>query len=89
MLCGVDVTGSKFLTQPEVIRAAEFAAQAHAHQRRRTGEPYVSHCIATARIVEGLLASSRVQEADDRCVLGGGIRRHAWVHMCVGGYTYM
>ena len=65
-MCGMDVTGSKFLGRPEVVRAAEFAAAAHAHQQRRTGEPYVSHCIATARIVEGLLASSRVQEADDR-----------------------
>ncbi|KAK9787997.1 hypothetical protein WJX73_010236 [Symbiochloris irregularis] len=66
MVCGVDVTGSRFLGRPEVVRAAEFAAAAHAHQHRRTGEPYVNHCIATAVIVEGLLASSRVQEADER-----------------------
>ena len=66
LLYGVDVTGSKFLGRPEVVKAAEFAAHAHAHQRRRTGEPYVTHCVATAKIVEGLMASSRIQEADER-----------------------
>lgn len=66
LLFGVDVTGSKYLGRPEVMRAADFAAAAHAHQRRRTGEPYVTHCIATAKIVEGLIASSRTQVADER-----------------------
>ncbi len=66
MLYGVDVTGSKFLSRPEVVRAADFAAHAHAHQRRLTREPYIVHCVATAKIVEGLLSFSRVQEADER-----------------------
>eukprot|EP00955_Chlamydomonas_euryale_P032158 337000-Chlamydomonas_euryale.AAC.1 len=52
VLHGVDVTGSRFFADPSVLRAVEFAARAHAGHRRRTGEPYVSHCIHTGLIVE-------------------------------------
>mmetsp|Transcript_2426 Transcript_2426/g.6180 ORF Transcript_2426/g.6180 Transcript_2426/m.6180 type:complete len:1385 (-) Transcript_2426:794-4948(-) len=49
---GVDVTGSRFFQDDRVLAAMEFAAKAHAGQVRKTGEPYVSHCIETALIVE-------------------------------------
>ena len=55
-LYGIDVTGSKFLNRPTVQRAVEYAANAHKGQVRKTQEPYVAHCVATAAIVEGLLA---------------------------------
>jgi HD domain/Region found in RelA / SpoT proteins len=55
-LYGIDITGSRFLTRPAVQRAVEFAALAHRGQFRKNKEPYVAHCVATAAIVEGLLA---------------------------------
>ncbi len=55
-LYGIDVTGSRFFTRPAVQRAVEFAAVAHRGQFRKNKEPYVAHCVATAAIVEGLLA---------------------------------
>ena len=42
----------------KVVRAAEFAAAAHAGQVRRTGEAYVTHAVETARIMAGLVPSS-------------------------------
>jgi hypothetical protein len=51
--------------QPRVRAAVEFAAAAHAGQKRKTGEPYVSHCIETALIVEANLPHWR---HDSRCV---------------------
>lgn len=38
---------------------------AHAGQVRKTGEPYVTHCIETALIVEQLLSPD---EEEERCV---------------------
>ena len=55
-LYGIEVTGSRFLNRPSVQRAIEFAETAHRGQFRKTQEPYVAHCVATAAIVEGLLA---------------------------------
>lgn len=55
LLHGVDVSASRYLQMPEVRAAVDFAAAAHAGQRRRTGEPYVAHCIETALIVEANL----------------------------------
>lgn len=55
-LYGIDITGSRFFTRPAVQRAVEFAALAHKGQFRKNKEPYVAHCVATAAIVEGLLA---------------------------------
>lgn len=49
---GVDVTGSKFFKGDLVQRALAFAEDAHKEQFRKTGEPYVTHCIETALIVE-------------------------------------
>jgi GTP pyrophosphokinase len=39
-----------------VIRAYELAAQAHAQQKRASGEPYVNHCVA----VSGILSDMRM-----------------------------
>ena len=66
MLHGVNVAGSKFLSRPRVVAAADFAASAHVGQKRRTGEPYITHCVHTAAIVERMLAQGRTQEADER-----------------------
>lgn len=52
ILYGVDVTGSKFFGDERVLAAVHFAADAHKGQFRKTGEPYVTHCIETALIVE-------------------------------------
>jgi len=35
-------------------RAYDVAAEAHKHQKRKTGEPYVSHCLETASILADL-----------------------------------
>lgn len=66
MLYGVDVTGSEFLSRPGVVAAAAFAASAHEGQMRLTMEPYIMHCVETAAIVEGLMASSAYAEDDER-----------------------
>jgi (p)ppGpp synthase/HD superfamily hydrolase len=66
VLHGVDVSGSAFLSRPEVVAAADFAARAHAGQMRRTGDPYIMHCVETACIVEGLLSVSDYKEDDER-----------------------
>ena len=51
----MDVTNSRFFTHARVQEAVAFAAQAHKGQSRKTREPYVAHCVATACIVEELL----------------------------------
>lgn len=56
LLHGVDCSVYAQMGHPKVLRAAAFAAAAHAGQRRRSGEPYVVHCVETARIVAGLQA---------------------------------
>ena len=56
LLYGVDCTGYAALAHPVVLRAADFAAVAHAGQFRRSGEPYVVHAVETARIVAGLVS---------------------------------
>ena len=61
ILYGVDVTGSISFQDPTVLRAVEFAAEAHKDQRRKTGEPYVSHCIEAALIVENMLPPTQLK----------------------------
>lgn len=39
----------------KVQRAIEYAREAHAGQFRRTGEPYIAHCIETAKILAALI----------------------------------
>jgi hypothetical protein len=68
LLYGVDVSRSSMFKQPRVRAAVEFAAVAHAGQKRKTGEPYVSHCIETALIVEANLPHWR---HDSRCGAAG------------------
>ncbi|GMH42839.1 hypothetical protein BSKO_10758 [Bryopsis sp. KO-2023] len=57
-LYGIDVSQSVFMRHSEVRRAVEFAAKAHSGQFRKSGQPYVSHCIETALIFELLLSPS-------------------------------
>ncbi|CAI5520719.1 unnamed protein product [Closterium sp. Naga37s-1] len=51
----VDVTDYPIFRHPEVLRAVEFARDAHWDQYRKTGEPYVNHCVHTARILAALV----------------------------------
>ncbi|NLC30684.1 MAG: HD domain-containing protein, partial [Candidatus Moranbacteria bacterium] len=37
-----------------ITKAFEFAEKAHQGQKRRSGEDYFSHCIATANILAGI-----------------------------------
>ncbi len=48
----MDITRSRLLHTDAAQRALQFAERAHAGQYRKTGEPYVAHCIETALIVE-------------------------------------
>ena len=68
-LHGVDVTGSRFFCRPAVQRAVDFAAAAHRGQVRKTREPYVAHCVETARIVEGLLAPTEEDARAEAAVI--------------------
>ncbi|GLC43641.1 hypothetical protein PLESTM_001498700 [Pleodorina starrii] len=65
-LHGVDVTHSRFFQIPAVLAAVEFAAEAHQAQRRKTGEPYVTHCIETALIVEACLPTAHNSAAEQQ-----------------------
>lgn len=73
MLYGVDVSRSVLLGDEQVAAAARFAATAHEGQMRKTGEPYVAHCVEAALIVERNLPK-RDAEAD-RWVVEGGMFR--------------
>lgn len=66
-LHGVDVTGSRYFQHEKVLAAVEFAAEAHKYQRRKTGEPYITHCIEAAIIVEACLPTVVDQNELDRC----------------------
>ncbi len=44
-------TGNPAMDLDRVRSAYEYAAAAHASQKRRDGSPYVTHCIATAEII--------------------------------------
>ena len=58
VLHGIDVSDSRFLMRPTVKRALDFAERAHEGQKRKTGEPYIVHCIQTALIMENLMDPS-------------------------------
>lgn len=56
----------------------DLAAHKHRGRYRVTGEPYVTHCIETAKIVEALLPKARLAclpEVSQRSSLGGGAVR--------------
>ncbi|PSC74447.1 Guanosine-3, 5 -bis(diphosphate) 3 -pyrophosphohydrolase [Micractinium conductrix] len=69
VLHGVDVGGSRFFRRPVVQRAADFAAMAHSGQVRKTRQPYVTHCIETALIVEGLLSPTEEDQRAEAAVV--------------------
>ncbi|KAJ0970881.1 hypothetical protein J5N97_018840 [Dioscorea zingiberensis] len=55
---GVDVTGYPIFKEEKVQKAIAFANKAHLGQFRKTGEPYVTHCIHTGKILAALVPSS-------------------------------
>ena len=66
LMHGVDVTHSRFFDQPKVQEAVAFAAEAHKGQQRKTKEPYVTHCIETACVVEEVLDLAEDSEYNSR-----------------------
>jgi len=62
-LFGIDVGSSKYFGRERVRQAVEMASKAHEGQYRKTKQPYITHCIETALIVEALLSPN---EDDDR-----------------------
>lgn len=62
-LFGIDVGSSKYFGRTRVRQAVDMAAKAHEGQYRKTRQPYITHCIETALIVEALLSPN---EDDDR-----------------------
>ncbi|XP_068650104.1 uncharacterized protein [Aristolochia californica] len=69
ILDGVDVTGYLVFNEPKVQKAIEFARKAHYGQLRKTGDPYLTHCIHTGRILAALVPSSG-ERAIDTVVAG-------------------
>ena len=63
MLHGVDITDSRFLNRPAILRIAHYAADAHKGSIRKDGTPYVQHCIHTALIMEQII--SHLFDIDD------------------------
>ncbi|EMS60076.1 GTP pyrophosphokinase [Triticum urartu] len=55
---GVEVTGYQIFEDPKVQKAIVFASTAHIGQFRRTGDPYVTHCIHTGKILAALVPST-------------------------------
>lgn len=58
VLCGVDCSAYPIFASPRVVKAVAFAERWHHGQHRRSGEPYVTHCIEAARILAALLPAS-------------------------------
>ncbi|KZV40939.1 hypothetical protein F511_05184 [Dorcoceras hygrometricum] len=58
VLDGVDVTDYPIFKDAKVQKAIAFARKAHHGQMRKTGDPYLSHCIHTGKILAGLIPSS-------------------------------
>ncbi len=69
LLHGIDVGGSKYFGRRRVLRAVDLAAQAHEGQVRKTRQPYVTHCIETAVIVEALLSPNEDDERAEDAVI--------------------
>ncbi|KAK9724085.1 hypothetical protein RND81_05G047000 [Saponaria officinalis] len=64
ILDGVDVTGYPIFNDPKVQKAISFARKAHNGQLRMTGEPYLSHCLHTARTLAVLVPSTGDRAVD-------------------------
>ncbi|XP_022748476.1 uncharacterized protein LOC111298042 [Durio zibethinus] len=61
---GIDVTGYPIFKEAKVQKAIAFSKRAHHGQFRKTGEPYLSHCIHTGRILAMLVPSSGLRAID-------------------------
>ncbi|KAK1286082.1 hypothetical protein QJS10_CPB20g01166 [Acorus calamus] len=57
ILDGVDVTGYAVFGDEKVQKAIAFAKKAHNGQFRKTGDPYLTHCIHTGKILAALVPS--------------------------------
>ena len=66
VLCGVDCSAYPIFRHPKVIRAASFAERWHHGQYRRSGEPYVTHCVEAARILAALLPERAHKEISEK-----------------------
>lgn len=75
-MLGVDISDSVYLSRPICQRAAAFAAEAHAGSYRKSGQPYVMHCIETAIITEQLM-KLHIFDSDHI-----GLRRYALAPIC-------
>lgn len=64
ILDGVDVTGYHIFNDAKVQKAIAFARKAHHGQLRKTGDPYLTHCIHTGRILAVLVPSSGKRAID-------------------------
>ncbi|XP_058086952.1 uncharacterized protein LOC131234015 isoform X2 [Magnolia sinica] len=64
ILDGVDVTGYPVFNDPKVQKAIAFARKAHYGQLRKTGDPYLTHCIHTGKILAALVPSSGKRAID-------------------------
>ncbi|KAM0000583.1 putative GTP diphosphokinase, Guanosine-3',5'-bis(diphosphate) 3'-diphosphatase [Helianthus debilis subsp. tardiflorus] len=64
ILDGVDVTGYPVFNDPKVHKAIGFARNAHRGQLRKTGDPYITHCINTAKILAVLVPSTGKKAID-------------------------
>ncbi|XP_043695137.1 probable GTP diphosphokinase RSH2, chloroplastic isoform X5 [Telopea speciosissima] len=64
ILDGVDVTGYLIFHDAKVQKAIAFARNAHQGQLRKTGDPYLSHCIHTGRILAALVPASEKRAID-------------------------
>ena len=53
----------------QVVTAIQFGREAHLGQSRKTGEPYFTHCLHTARILAALVPAEG-QRAVDTVVAG-------------------
>ncbi|THG13624.1 hypothetical protein TEA_024060 [Camellia sinensis var. sinensis] len=58
ILDGVDVTGYPIFNDAKVQKAIAFARKAHHGQLRKTGDPYLTHCIHTGKIIAILVPSN-------------------------------
>ncbi|KAF5184763.1 Gtp pyrophosphokinase [Thalictrum thalictroides] len=63
-LDGVDVTGYPVFNEEKVQKAIAFARKAHYGQLRKTGDPYITHCIHTGKILAALVPSSGKRAID-------------------------
>lgn len=57
-LDGVDITGYRIFNEAKVQKAVTFARKAHTGQMRKTGDPYLTHCLHTGKILAALVPSS-------------------------------